>query len=219
MVIEAKISVVRILLVEDDPTSARFQIEAFEAASCKVLGAPTEVCDLLPQIDADPPDLVVIDLHLGHGKADGLHLASEIRQANPALPIVICTSSEVEEDAARAFRAGIRVYLTKRWLAYAPAHEIAAAIAFAREGARLYQVDFQIADLPSPLSERQLEAIRGRATGLSHREIAAQMFCSVKTVEHHLRNARQILGVRTDSALRSVATERGLVASPEAPAD
>ncbi len=49
--------------------------------------------------------------------------------------------------------------------------------------------------LPEPLSEREWEALRLLAEGLSYQEIAAAMFLSLNTVKTHLKNVYAKLGV------------------------
>jgi LuxR family maltose regulon positive regulatory protein len=59
--------------------------------------------------------------------------------------------------------------------------------------------------LPEPLSEREWEALRLLAEGLSYQEIAAAMFLSLNTVKTHLKNVYAKLGVheRQDAVARA----------------
>src|SRR3954451_11175959 len=61
------------------------------------------------------------------------------------------------------------------------------------------------------LSERELEVLRLAATGLGNDEIAAELVLSVRTVERHLQNVYDKLGVRGRSA-RTAAAARLLAA-------
>jgi len=55
------------------------------------------------------------------------------------------------------------------------------------------------------LSERELEVLRLAATGLGNDEIAAELVLSVRTVERHLQNVYDKLGVRGRSARTAAA--------------
>ena len=64
------------------------------------------------------------------------------------------------------------------------------------------------------LSERELEILRLLATGLSNKEIAAQVYISINTVKVHLRNIFAKLNVQTRTEATMIAIQRGLVTVP-----
>jgi DNA-binding CsgD family transcriptional regulator/N-acetylneuraminic acid mutarotase len=64
------------------------------------------------------------------------------------------------------------------------------------------------------LSERELEILKLLATGLSNKEIAAQLFLSPNTVKVHLRNIFAKLGVQSRTEATLVAIQRGYVSVP-----
>ena len=64
------------------------------------------------------------------------------------------------------------------------------------------------------LSERELELLKLLATGLSNKEIAAQLFLSLNTVKVHLRNIFAKLGVQSRTEATLVAIQRGYVSVP-----
>ena len=61
------------------------------------------------------------------------------------------------------------------------------------------------------LSAREREVVLLCADGLSNREIAAQFFLSVKTVEFHLRNTYGKMGVRSRTQLAARLNDSGRV--------
>jgi DNA-binding CsgD family transcriptional regulator len=67
------------------------------------------------------------------------------------------------------------------------------------------------------LSERELEILKLLATGLSNKEIAAQLFLSPNTVKVHLRNIFGKLGVQSRTEATLIAIQRGYVSVPGAP--
>jgi DNA-binding NarL/FixJ family response regulator len=58
------------------------------------------------------PDLVIVDLTLGTG--DGLELTKLLKDALPALPVLVFSMHDERLAAERAFRAGARGYLMKQ---------------------------------------------------------------------------------------------------------
>jgi DNA-binding CsgD family transcriptional regulator len=77
----------------------------------------------------------------------------------------------------------------------------------------------QVEELNEPqgnieLSERELELLKLLATGLSNKEIAAQLFLSVNTVKVHLRNIFVKLGVQSRTEATLIAIQRGYVSVP-----
>jgi DNA-binding CsgD family transcriptional regulator len=68
---------------------------------------------------------------------------------------------------------------------------------------------------PAGLSAREVEVLRLVAAGLSNPQIAAQLFLSRRTIEQHLRNIYNKLGVSTRAAATAFAYEHGLVGTQE----
>lgn len=102
----------------------------------------------------------------------------------------------------------------------APADVQAACAFFAGAGAApalraardaLAAVGFpKAARLPDGLTAREAEVIALVAQGLTDREIAARLFISPKTVDRHLRNIFNKLGVANRAALAAYAARQGL---------
>ncbi len=61
----------------------------------------------------DPPDLVVIDYHLGDGARDGLAILAQLRAADRDLPVVMVAEKGDVETATRAIKAGASDFLVR----------------------------------------------------------------------------------------------------------
>jgi DNA-binding response OmpR family regulator len=103
----------RILVVEDSD-SIRRMIEALVSArGFKVTAVPNGV-KALEAAATNPPDVVLLDLHLP-GTYDGFEVCRRLR-AEPATattPVVIITAMTDAESRQRAIEAGCTAYYTK----------------------------------------------------------------------------------------------------------
>lgn len=113
-----------ILLVEDNPSDAKLALAAFKRS--RVVHQITHVCDgeaaleLLmgkaapSELQTRPrPALVLLDLNLP--KLDGLGVLRKLR-AHPEtalLPVIILTSSHLQEDVTQSYACGANAYVRK----------------------------------------------------------------------------------------------------------
>ena len=115
------LSVVDVLLVEDDPGDVVLIKEAFEFN--KVHNALHVVSDGVQELDflyrrnghegAPRPDLVLLDLNLP--RKDGREVLEEVKADSDlrTIPIVVLTTSEAEEDILRSYDLHANAYVTK----------------------------------------------------------------------------------------------------------
>ncbi len=114
-------SPIDILLVEDNPGDAELTREALAGSKLlsrlHVVRDGVEALSFLRQegdyAQAPRPDLVLLDLNLP--RKDGRAVLKEIK-ADPSLrliPVVVLTSSQAEQDVARAYELNANCYVTK----------------------------------------------------------------------------------------------------------
>jgi CheY-like chemotaxis protein len=110
-----------VLLIEDDPGDVLITREAFEHNKINntlyVAHDGQEGLDFLYQrgahSDAPRPDLILLDLNLP--KYDGRQLLEKIKSDNDlcTIPVVVLTTSSLEEDILRSYRLHANAYVTK----------------------------------------------------------------------------------------------------------
>jgi len=110
-----------ILLVEDNPGDVRLTEEAFREGQIKntlhVVNDGADALEFLRQrgeyADAPRPDIVLLDLNLP--RKDGDEVLDEIRDDADleALPVVVLTSSEAQEDIVQSYELKANAFLTK----------------------------------------------------------------------------------------------------------
>ncbi|GEL23797.1 two-component system response regulator [Pseudonocardia sulfidoxydans NBRC 16205] len=112
--------VINVLLVEDDPGDVLMTREAFEEYLHNRLDVVTDGAEALAYLrnegqyaDAPRPDLVLLDLNLP--RRDGREVLAEVK-ADPtlsAIPVIVLTTSQAEEDVLRSYQLHANAYVTK----------------------------------------------------------------------------------------------------------
>jgi len=81
---------------------AGFQVNAFADAESSLAAFKTEM-----------PDLLLLDIGLGHQRDAGLQLCLEIRKFNDTVPIIFLTSHDKDYEKISGLRLGADDYITK----------------------------------------------------------------------------------------------------------
>ena len=105
---------VRVLLVEDNPAdSFIFEKALVESGLRHRLEVVRDGDDALRRIEAEPPDLIVLDLNLP--KVDGWEVLDALDRSDAlrAIPVCVLSSSRAPEDRERASRRPRTIYLAK----------------------------------------------------------------------------------------------------------
>jgi DNA-binding response OmpR family regulator len=100
----------RVLVVDDDPTVSDVVRRYLEQDGFEVALA-ADGLSALAAVDAQPPDLVVLDLMLTG--IDGLEVCRRLRRTRPTLPVVMLTALGEEADRVVGLEVGADDYVTK----------------------------------------------------------------------------------------------------------
>jgi DNA-binding response OmpR family regulator len=103
-------ALVRVLVVEDDPTVAEVVVAYLSRAGFEVEHAADGVT-ALAMAARQVPDLVVLDLMLP--ALSGLEVCRRMRQSLPDLPVIMLTALGAENDRVLGLETGADDYLTK----------------------------------------------------------------------------------------------------------
>jgi two-component system nitrate/nitrite response regulator NarL len=204
----------RIILVDDHTLFRKGLAELLEqSGSIEVTaftGNPDEVESLLR---AHRPDVLILDLNMPG--TDGITLMQKLRSEGFALPVLILTLSEAEDDLARALRAGANGYLLKSMepdevvdaIQRAQRGETVVAPAMTAKLVKLYDQKGQDASsLLDALTPREREILSHLARGESNKAIARTLDISHDTVKLHVRHilAKLNLSSRVEAAVFAV---------------
>jgi DNA-binding NarL/FixJ family response regulator len=103
---------VRLFLVDDHPAVREGLRLLLEQQGIVVCGDAGDAATALVSIPAAAPDVVMVDLSLGH--ESGLFLLRELAGLLPAVPLLVYSVHEDSFHVRQAFAAGAAGYVTKR---------------------------------------------------------------------------------------------------------
>jgi NarL family two-component system response regulator LiaR len=160
------------------------------------------------------PDVVLMDVLMPH--MDGPTATARIRESFPHIQIIALTSFVEEELVQRALQAGAIGYLLKD----VHADELAEAIRNAYQGRSTIdlaatQILIQATRQPRPLgydlTDREREVLALLVSGMTNKEIAADLTVSMGTVRLHVSNILSKLGASNRTEATSLALQHNLV--------
>jgi DNA-binding NarL/FixJ family response regulator len=159
------------------------------------------------------PALLVLDPAMDAG--EGFAFLRELPRWAPRARVVAFTSAEDAASVQRAFRLGVRGYVTRRDALENILAALAGALADERHvSPRIERVLLEHlargtvelgAQLERTLSVRELQIYRLLGQGRAAREMAAALGLSVKTIESLQQRMKEKLGLKSGSALRQQA--------------
>ena len=214
----------RVVLV-DDHGLFRSGVRAELGRQVEVVGEADDVQPAIDLIGSVQPDVVLLDVHLPGG--GGQAVIQAIKPLFPSVRFLALSASDAPEDVIAVIRAGARGYVTKtistleladaiRRIAAGDAvfsHRLAGFVldAFAATSATSGS-DVKPSFDPEldQLTSREREVLRLIAQGYTYKEIARELYISVKTVESHVSSVLRKLQLSSRHQLTRWATERRL---------
>ena len=205
----------RIVLVEDHPIVRLGIRQMLEGQADLEVCGEAESADAAKRLIASAlPDLAIVDLSLAEGT--GLDLLRSLREAMPALPVLVLSMHDEALFAERVLRAGARGYIMKREAITGLVDAIRQVLAgriYVSEGMAQAVLErlgdpagAATANPLASLTDRELEVFELIGRGLSTGAIAEQMAVSVKTVETYRSNIKTKLHLKDGHELIRFAT-------------
>jgi len=210
---------IRVALVDDQALfRAGIRMLVDSQDDLEVVGEASDGREGIAVVRATHPDVVLMDIRMP--VLDGLSATAELL-ADPDPPrIVMLTTFDLDEAAARAIREGASGFLLKdadpEFLLAAIRTVHAGSAVIAASATRELFGHFAAPTAPVPpaygeLTEREREIFALAARGLSNAEIAAREFLSEATVKTHISRILTKLGLRDRVQLVVFAFDHGLV--------
>ena len=210
----------RRVVVVDDHAMFRSGVRHDIGARVQIVGEGEDVPTAVAAILAALPDVVLLDVHLPGG--GGAEVLKQVLAVEPEIRFLALSVSDAAEDVIGVIRAGARGYVTKS----ISADELVEAIGRVAEGDAVFSPrlagfvldafsgSIDVASIDEDLdrlSQREREVLRLIARGYAYKEIARELFISIKTVETHVSSVLRKLQLSNRHQLTRWATDRRLV--------
>lgn len=216
---------VRLLIVDDHTMFRQGLVRLFaEHSGYEVVGEADNGKDAVEMSFRLNPDVVLMDVHMPI--LDGVRATKSIMAQSNAPIIILLTMASQLDYIFEGIRSGARGYFVKS----ADFRELLNAIEEAREGQsilspeltqRVLQTYRNLGDEHPAgfdsrlLDEREIDILRGVASGFTNQEIGAQLGLSEKTIKNQLAQLFNKLNLRNRTEAAIYAIQTGLVAVEE----
>ncbi|MBW4716048.1 response regulator [Saccharothrix obliqua] len=214
---------VRVFLVDDHAlfrAGVRAELDSI-TDEVDVVGEAGSVGEAVVGINHVKPDVVLLDVHMPEG--GGAEVLRQVRTTLPDVVFLALSVSDAAEDVIAVIRAGARGYVTKT----ISSQELVRAVVRVSDGDAVFSprlagfVLDAFADRPgaAPISDPELDLLTPRerdvlrllARGYAYKEIASELFISVKTVETHVSSVLRKTQLSNRYELSRWASDRRLV--------
>ncbi len=174
-------------------------------------GAGPETINLVTR---EQPDIAILDISMPG--FDGFEILERIQSMGASTKVIFLTMHKDALTAKRALQSGASGYVLKD----NAFEDLLYAIGTVSSGGKFISPSVLESVIKAPLSEdkasrvltlREREVLKLIATGLKNREIAQELFISIKTVETHRTNIMQKLDIHSTASLVQYAINTGLL--------
>lgn len=208
----------QILIVDDHPILCQGMTAFINSQDDLHVGATAQsIGEALETLESFNPDLFIVDITLGEGRASGLDLIKRLTRDYPKTPVLVLSMHDESVYAERSIRAGAKGYVMKQ----EALETLLTAIRTVLTGKmyispnmaetvmwRYFHGESVEDDTPErSLSNRELEVFEMLGHGKSTRQIAESLSLSIKTIETHRSKIKNKLGIQSGNELVRRAVE------------
>ena len=205
------------VVIVDDHAMFRAGVRAEIEGRVSIVGEAGNVEDAVAVINETNPDVVLLDVHMPGG--GGVEV---IRKSQAGPHFLALSVSDAADDVIAIIRAGARGYVTKNIESDAlcdAIERVAGGDAVFSPRLAGFVLDAFAGRMDAPvvdeeldsLSEREQEVMRLIARGYAYKEVAKELFISVKTVESHVSSVLRKLQLSNRYELARWASDRRLI--------
>lgn len=214
---------IRVVVVDDHAmfrAGVRAELASAGAGIVEVVGEAADVDQAIAAVARHAPEVVLLDVHLPGG--GGVEVMRRRANGTHAPAYLALSVSDAADDVIGTIRGGARGYVTKT----ITGEELVTAIQRVAGGDAVFSprlagfvldafagtillaaVDEDL----DRLTEREREVMRLIARGYAYKEVAKELFISIKTVETHMSSVLRKLQLSSRHELTRWASDRRLL--------
>ncbi|QIG44178.1 response regulator transcription factor [Nocardioides anomalus] len=214
---------VPVVIVDDHAmfrSGVRAELASAGAGVVEVLAEAADVDQAVRAVAEHRPDVVLLDVHLPGG--GGVEVMRRSALTAPDTRYLALSVSDAAEDVIGTIRGGARGYVTKT----ITGPELVSAIRRVADGDAVFSPrlagfvldafagSIEVAAVDEDLdrlTEREREVMRLIARGYAYKEVAKELFISIKTVETHMSSVLRKLQLSSRHELTRWASDRRLL--------
>jgi DNA-binding NarL/FixJ family response regulator len=212
---------IRVLLADDHAVVRQGTRELLEQQEdLEVVAEASDGQEAVQLALKERPDVVVMDFAMP--KLNGIEATRQIKAVAPNIAVLVLTAYDSEQYIFAFLAAGAAGYLLKdvsvdqlvRAIRSVHAGESILHPAITRKVINRFAQPVESHRAPTgpeAITERELEVLRLAARGLSNRDIALQLGISVRTVQTHLSNVFNKMGVGSRTEAVMLGLRQGLI--------
>ena len=217
---------IRVLIVDDHAmfrAGVRSELGASPGHPVDIIAEAADVDEAIAAVIEHRPDVVLLDVHLpGGGGAEVMRRLATTMTAAQAPRFLALSVSDAAEDVIGTIRSGARGYVTKT----ITGPELVDAIRRVAENDAVFSprlagfvldafagtIEISAVDEDlDRLTEREREVMRLIARGYAYKEVARELYISIKTVETHMSSVLRKLQLSSRHELTRWASDRRLL--------
>jgi DNA-binding NarL/FixJ family response regulator len=217
----------KVFIIDDQPLFRQgIRTSLSNLPDIEVCGEAEVDEQVLPTIEASPPDVVLLDIIAP--SLDGLKLCRVIKQHLPGVSVIILTAQPDDEQLFQAIKAHASAYLTRA----VTIKELAQTIRRCGQGEhpineslvgrpklaeqvlqQFYELsrEKEAATFISPLTPRETEILSYMAQGYLNKQIADVLNVSEQTIKNHITSILRKLNANARTQAVIVAIKKGLI--------
>jgi len=210
----------RSVVIVDDHAMFRTGVRSELGTAVDVVAEAADVDQAVQAVIKHQPEVVLLDVHLPGG--GGIEVMRRSHTRVPDTRYLALSVSDAAEDVIGTIRGGARGYVTKT----ITGPELVSAIRRVSDGDAVFSPrlagfvldafagSIEVAAVDEDLdrlTEREREVMRLIARGYAYKEVARELFISIKTVETHMSSVLRKLQLSSRHELTRWATDRRLL--------
>jgi NarL family two-component system response regulator LiaR len=214
VVVKGAVDMMKVLLVEDHEVVRHGTRVFLESEGIEVVGEATNGREAVALARELQPDVVIMDIHLP--ELTGVEATRRIHHENEHIRVLVLTAYNEPSYIRALLDAGADGFVLKTaelaQLLRALREVAIGRKAFATQALeKAAQHHDDLNTLAEGLTDREIQVLEQAGHGLTNKEIGSLLFISDRTVQGHLKNIYQKLGVTSRTEAVALALKYGLI--------